>query len=702
MSRADFFRRRVRTPVVLQMEAAECGAAALGIVLAHYGCPVPLEELRNACGVSRDGSKASQILQAARHYGFQARGARCEIGGLAALKPPVIIFWEFNHFVVFEGCNRRATRFFLNDPASGRRTVSAEEFDAGFTGVVLRLEPDRSFTRRLVSPPAGDYLRRVLAGAPALWFFTAACAILLVLPTLAVPALIRIFIDDCYIAGERSWMAGLVGGLVLASLLLMGATGLRDNALLRWRLWAGANETSRLLPRLLRVPFWWLDGRHPDEMARRAALPEENARLVAEKFAPAVLALPVLAGLAAFLFFCDPLIAGAVVLLFAIGLGLAWSRSGQEALRTLVHAEAALASAAIQGLTGAENFKCGGAAALLRKLDELRDVIFREWQRAGAARHAQVTRQDMLFSLALTVVLVGGGGRLLAGDLTAGTLVAMAVLTMQAGRMLHEWRPLPAAFRRLQDNCGKLSDVPDEPVPEVAPGAAFERLEVRNLVFGHSRFSEPLLKELTFTIPPGRHVALVGASGSGKSTLLKVLAGLYKPWSGQVMLNGPAVSPARFARCGALVEPQPFFFSGTLEAGLLGLCPEKFLQALEIVGMAGVVAARPEGLSEPVGPQGENFSRGEAQRLGLARALAAGPGLLLLDESLCAVDSPAMEQILRVLRNTGCAVIHATHDLAALALADEILVLDAGRIAEQGSFSELIRRGVLFRELTGA
>jgi ABC-type bacteriocin/lantibiotic exporter with double-glycine peptidase domain len=701
VSLVDFPGRRVRTPVVLQMEAAECGAAALGIVLAHYGRPAPLEELRHACGVSRDGSKASQILQAARRYGLTARGARCETAGLAGLRLPVIIFWEFNHFVVFEGCNRRATRFFLNDPAGGRRSVTAEEFEAGFTGVVLRLEPDRSFTRRPVLPPAGDYLRRALTGAPLLWAFAGACGLLLVLPTLAVPALIRIFVDDYYIGGEGTWLAGLTGGLVLASLLLMGATGLRNRALLRWQLRAGAGETSRLQDRLLRVPLWWMDGRHPDEMARRAALPEENARLVAEKLAPTVLDLPVLAGLAAFLFFCDPLLAAIVVLLVLPGVWPAWSRSGEVIPGALVHAEAALAGAAIQGLIDAENFKCGGSAALLRKLDGLRDLIFREWQRAGAARHARMTWQDLLSSLALTVVLAGGGARCLAGDLTAGTVAAMAVLTMQAGRMLQDWRAFPAVFQRLQDNCGKLSDVPEEPAGEEPSERVFEKLEVRNLVFGHARFSEPQVKDLTFTVRRGRHLALVGASGSGKSTLLKILAGLQEPWSGRVLLNDEPVTPARFALCGALVEAQPFFPAGRLEAGLAEKDRENLFPAMELAGMAGVVAARPEGPGGPIGPHGENFSRGEAQRLELARVLAAGPGLLLLDESLSSVDSAEAVRILQSVRLTGCAVIHVTHDPAVLALADEIFVIESGGIAERGAFSDLSRRSVLFREVTG-
>lgn len=700
MSGREFSGRRVRTPVVLQMEAAECGAAALGIVLAYYGRPVALEELRHACGVSRDGSRASQILQAARLYGLDARGARCETAGLASLKLPVIIFWEFNHFVVLEGWNRRATRFFLNDPAGGRRTVTAEEFDAGFTGVVLRLEPGASFIRRGPASSAGAYLHRILGEAPQVWSFAAACTLLFVLPTLAVPALIRIFVDDYYIAGEATWVFGLTGGLVLASLLLMGASFLRNRALLRWRLQAGANETALLLARLLRVPLWWVDGRHPDEMARRAALPEENARLVAEKLAPAVLDLPVFFGLAAFLFFCDPVIAGAVVPLVLTGLFLAWARAGRMTPGALAHAEAALAGTALQGLIDAENFKCGGAPALLRRLGEWRDVIFREWQQAEAARHGRMIRQDLLSGLALAVVLAGGGARCLAGDVSVGTLAAMAVLTMQLGRIGHDWRNLPAAFRRLQVNCGKLSDVPEAPAREPIPAMAFAELEIGGVVFGHARGGEPLLQNLTFAIRRGGHLAVVGASGSGKSTLLKILAGLYEPWAGRVLLNGEPVSPARFARCGALMEARPVIFAG--HPGYGGVGAEKVARTLEVVGLTEILTARPEGWNDPGGLHGENFSRGEAQRLELARALVSDPGLVLLDESLCSVDSAVAVEILHALRLAGCAVVHATHDPAALALADEILVFEAGRIAERGTFSTLQRQGALFRELTGA
>lgn len=691
MNRRTFFGRRARTPVVLQMEAAECGAAALGSVLAYHGLSVPLEELRRACGVSRDGSRASRILNAARHYGFAARGMRCEVEGLAALQTPGILFWHFNHFVVYEGCNRRGTRFFLNDPAVGPRTVGREEFNEGFTGVALRVEPGPNFSQRPHLPGAGDALGRVVAETPGLWIFSGVCAVILAVPGLAIPALIRVFFDDVLVAGETSWLPGLAGGLVLAAILLVAGQALQGDALWRWKNFTGARDTERFLRRLLGVPLGWGEGRHPVEMARRVFLPEENARLIAEGLAPAVMGLPLLIGLGVVFLLFDPLLAGGSMTLLA--LGLVWPRTERDASRTLDLAEATLTDTAMQGVAGLENSSPAGADTLLEKLKRLRRAVSRDWQRATAACDMQVLLQDAASGLALAVVVAGGGARLLAGDLTAGTLVAMGVIIFQMHRLLENWRSVPATWQRLQENTHRLSDIPDTPVPEVVPGECLNGLEVRDLTFGYSRWGSPVLRELTMDVKPGCYLAVVGTSGSGKSTLLKVLAGWMEPDAGQVLLNGAVVCPDRFAACGRWIGVSA---GGGFPMSRSGIeSEENFLRALKCVGIEKEEIARFEG------GVGESFSRGERQRLELARHLAANPGLLLLDQSLSAVDAERVRAILREIRRSGCAVVHVTSSRPVLEEADEILVLDEGSLVARGTFSELDVPGSLFREVVG-
>jgi ATP-binding cassette subfamily C protein len=694
MSRA-LTRRWMRTPVVLQMEAAECGAAALGMVLGYHGCPVPLEELRDACAVSRDGSKASHILQAARKYGLKARAVRTGIEGLWALPGPVVVFWQFHHFVVLEGWSRQGRRYFLNDPACGRRSVGAAEFDAGFTGIALVMEPGPDFVRRARPDARWAFLQQTIRQSPGTWLFVNLCALLFVPPTLAIPAFLRVFIDDYYIGGEAAWIVGLVAGLALCAGLIMALTGLQRGALLRWHLRAGPGQSDEFFSRLLVVPLWWMNGRSPDELARRAALPEDNARLFALQIAPPVLALPVLVGFVIYLFACQPFLALPVLLLSAAGLALAWKRREQEAARNQAHAESLLAGAASQGLLHAETLKCGGGAGFLRKLAGLRLNLLQQWQLVGAARHTQTFLQENLAGLGTVLLLAGGGAFLLSGHLTAGTLVAMIFAWRQVHRILEDWRTVPDALQRLRENCEKISDVPVAPALPPAQPSPLAKLEAKEVVFGYNRFAPPLLSGVSLAIERGQHLAVVGAGGSGKSTLLKLLAGLEQPWSGSVERNG--TSKNNTSGSIVLLHEVPQFFAGTIEDNFLGGSVAEFSQALQVAGLHDL---HPD--STLPAPSGTGFSQGEHQRLELACALTRRPDLLLLDEAFSALESESVVQILHALRPLGHTVLQVTHDPHVLIHADKILVLEGGRIAEQGSFRQLSQIGTLFSTLVGA
>ena len=687
-------RRRIRTPVVLQMEAAECGAAALGMVLGYHGCPVPLEELRDACGVSRDGSKASHILQAARRYGLHARAVRTGIAGLAGLPGPLMIFWEFHHFVVLEGWSRSGRRYFLNDPACGRRSVSAAEFDAGFTGIALVMEPGPNFVPRPHPDPLSLYLRQAVAGSPGLWIFAGLCALLLVPPTLAVPVMLRIFVDDYYVGREAAWVPGLVAGLALCAGLIMALTGLQRDALARWHLQTSLRQSDAFFLRLLAVPLRWMNGRSPDELARRAALPEDNARLTALQIAPPMLGLPLLVGLATYLLASHALLALPVLLLSLASLAFAWGRREREAGRNLIHATTLLAGAASQGLVHAENLKCGGGPGFLRKLNVLRLDLLAHWQLLGAARHAQIVLQENLGGLGIAILLAGGGAFLLSRELTAGTLIAMIFAWRQINRLLEEWRFVPDTLQRLRENSEKVSDVPHPPAACSASPQKFPGLEVQDLVFGYNRLASPILSGVTLRIKPGAQLALVGPSGSGKSTLLKLLAGLEQPWSGHILRSGRDAGESGNV---ALLHEVPHFFAGTIAENFLGGSVADFPQALRIAGWRDREDLRAD---DPIS-SGADFSIGEQQRLELACALTRRPGLLLLDNAFSALESGSVAQILNTLRTLGLAVLHVTHDPEILILADQILVLQEGRIAEQGSFDQLAQCGRFFPSVIG-
>ncbi len=205
---------RVKTPTILQMEAVECGAASLAIILAYYNRIVPLAELRIECGVSRDGSKASNLILAARRYGMEADGFKVEdIEQLQQISPPYIVFWNFNHFLVVEGWNKHWV--FLNDPATGPRKISWEEFDEGFTGVVLVIEPGADFSEGGRKSNVISGLIDRLQGSFAAILYCVLAGFLLVLPGLAIPVFSQVFVDQVLVENLTEWLRPLILGMTI-------------------------------------------------------------------------------------------------------------------------------------------------------------------------------------------------------------------------------------------------------------------------------------------------------------------------------------------------------------------------------------------------------------------------------------------------------------------------------------------------------
>jgi len=695
----DFSYRKVETPVVLQMEAAECGAAALGMVLGYFGRHVPLRELRAACGVSREGCKASNVLSAARGHGLAARGLHGEIEALNDLALPVMIYWNFNHFVVLEGWASGGTSFFLNDPACGRREVDAEEFQRSFTGVILSFSPGPDFVKSRTEPWPFASFRKDVASAPGLWIFVTLCALLMVFPGLAVAGLIRVFVDKFLIDGEAYLLLPVVASLGLAAMMQVFLTALQHGALMRWQQDCAEKKAGNYFVRVLSLPMTWFAGRTAGEMAGRFLLPSETSSLIASKLAPVMLSSLPMAGFAAMMIAYD-----APMALVAIGLSggsllasalSSRDRSGER--QNIRHLEGAFAGAAIHGLTVLEHLKCGGRDGFLRRLDGLRTQIRNQRQHLESSRQLAMVIPSLLSVCGFAGLVTLGALHILAGSLTVGALVAFLVLWLQLQVLVRGWLRVPTLLQELKIGQTRLGDLPEHHTSVPPTATQFEKLEIKNLSFGYSRTSGLVLDRISFSLEPGKHVVLTGASGAGKSTVVKLLSGLLDPWSGEVLLNGNPVSPAGMAFCAAVVEQEIVFFRDTIAANLrLGNAGADVAEALRVTRLEDVLAARPDGM---LLDNGRNFSGGQRQRLDIARALARKAGLILLDEAVTGLDAEAAALIGSELQRRGCAVFQVSHRRDIMRMADEILVLDGGRIVERGSFSELLRTGPVFQKL---
>ncbi|MFJ6656646.1 NHLP family bacteriocin export ABC transporter peptidase/permease/ATPase subunit [Streptomyces sp. NPDC091377] len=710
--------RSVRTPTVLQMEAVECGAASLAMVLAHHGRHVPLEELRVACGVSRDGSRAGNLLKAARGYGLTAKGMQMDLTALAEVPAPAVLFWEFNHYVVYDGMGRRLGRrgVFVNDPGKGRRFVPMEDFDGSFTGVVLTMEPGDGFTRGGRRPGVWGALPARLRGTAGALPVAVLASLLLVLVGAAVPALSRTYIDLFLIGGQTSPLDVLflsMGACVLFTLVL---TWLQQANLLHGRIISSTLSSARFLRHLLRLPVTFFAQRSPADLVQRLQSNDAVAETLSRDLAAAGVDAVVVVLYAGLLYTYDPQ-------LTFVGIGVALLNL--VAMRVVVRLRATrtaklradsarLTHTAYTGLQLIETMKAtGGEDGYFRKWAGQHATTLEEQQRLGVPSAWLGMVAPTLAMLNSALILWIGGLRAIEGHLSVGLLVAFQALVTRFTAPLTR---LNAVAGRIQDfaaDVARLKDVENfraDPLHLRTGGESTRRLhghvKLENVSFGYSPLDPPLLTGFDLTVGPGRQVALVGGSGSGKSTVSRLIAGLYQPWEGVIRIDGRRLEDiprGALAASVSFVDQDVFLFEGSVRDNVALWDPsipdDAVAAALRDAALYDVVMRRPGGLRSRVEQDGRNFSGGQRQRLEIARALVRRPSILVLDEVTSALDAETELVVMDNLRRRGCACVVIAHRLSTVRDSDEIVVLQHGSVVERGRHEELVARGGVYAAL---
>lgn len=717
--------RIARTPAVLQMEAVECGAACLAIVLAHYGRIVPLAELRVECGVTRDGSNAFNVVRAAERYGLAAAGFSRDIEGLLEFAPPYVVFWNFNHFVVVEGM--RGGLVHLNDPASGHRKVTLEEFDRAFTGVVLDFKPTERFRRGGRAPSVLQALRSRARGLAGPLTYAVLAAFLLVLPGLAIPAFSQVFIDEILVRGRTEWIRPLLALMVATAVAVGVLRTLQFRVLRRMRLALSARLSSQFFWHLLHLPVSFYAQRYAGEISSRSRLNNRLAGVLSGQLAQTVIDVVMMGFYAAVMAMYDrtlTLVAVASALLNFMA--LRWlSRRRTETNMRLLQEDGKVAGASIAALQSMETIKASGLEA----------SFFQRW--AGHYTQAANARQEMelanqvlgvlpmlLGAFTNLLVLILGGSYVISGTLSIGALIAFQILAASFLRPVGNLVRLGQVLQDLRGDLLRVEDVlshgldPDlaarkaSPSNGADPSAATEQprlqgqLELRRLTFGYDRNAPPLIEALDLVLRPGRRVALVGGSGSGKSTIARLVCGLYLPWSGEILLDGrprQEIPRALRSHAMAMVDQDVLLFAGTVRQNLTlwdESIPERLLlRACQDAGILERVRALPGGLDSELDEGGGNLSGGERQRLEIARALVLEPSILVLDEATSALDTESERRIVEHIALRGCSCLIVAHRLSTIRDCDEILVLDRGQVIERGTHEELWERAGAYREL---
>jgi NHLM bacteriocin system ABC transporter peptidase/ATP-binding protein len=704
------------TPTVLQMEAVECGAAALAMVLAHYGAWVPLEQLRVACGVSRDGSNAANIAKAARAFGLAAKGFRKDPATLRDLRMPCIIHWNFNHFVVLEGIDGDLVS--INDPAMGRRRLDMAELDLAFTGVAIAMEPAPNF-KKIGSKPRGLLLlARELRGSRGPLALVLAVSLALIIPGVVIPGFSKIFVDEVLIQNTRSWLVPLLIGMGATAVLRGAVTALQQSLLLRLQTKLAVVMVSRFLWHVLSLPMNFFAQRHAGDIANRVSTNEEIARLLSGGLATNVLSLTSLVFFAAAMMAYDVLLASIVVGMSLLNVAAlkTIAQRREDLSRSLALERGKLLGSTISAVRTIETLKASG----------LEDEAFGHW--AGVQAKTLNAEQELSFSsnllellptllsgLTVAAVLGLGGLRVIEGSLTLGGLVAFQSLMASFSDPITTLVNQVGSFQTIKGGLERLEDVYNYPLELRAGGDVAEaslqpkltgRIELNKVRFGYSILQAPLIDDLSISIEPGTRVALVGPSGSGKSTIGRLICGLYNPWSGDIRIDGHALSeipPEIFANSITYVDQEIFLFEGTARDNLTlwdSTVPEpEISRALKDAAVHEEIATRVGNYDCYVGEGGTNFSGGQRQRIEIARALVTNPSIVVLDEATAALDPITEKAIDDHLRRRGCTCVIIAHRLSTIRDCDEIIVLDQGRVVERGTHEQLLSLQGMYAQL---
>lgn len=709
----------MRTPTVLQMEAVECGAASLAMVLAHHGRHVPLEELRIACGVSRDGSRAGNLLKAARSYGLTAKGMQMDVAALAELKAPAVLFWEFNHYVVYDGMGRRLGRrgVHVNDPGKGRRFVPMEDFDAAFTGVVLVMEPGDGFAKGGRRPGVLGAMPARMRGTAGTLPAAVLASLLLVAVGAAVPALSRTYIDMFLIGGQTSLLGVLFGSMGACVLLTVLLTWLQQANLLRGRLISSTLSSARFLRHLLRLPVTFFAQRSPADLVQRLRSNDAVAETLARDLAAAGVDAVVVVLYAVLLYTYDPqltFVGVAVALLNVVAMRVVIRLRATRTAKLRAD-NARLTTTAYTGLQLIETMKAtGGEDGYFRKWAGQHATTLEEQQRLGVPSAWLGVVAPTLATLNSALILWIGGMRAVEGHVSVGLLVAFQALVTRFTAPITRLNGVAGRIQDFAADVARLKDVENfraDPLyarPDAAESTRRLRghVELENITFGYSPLDTPLLTGFDLTVGPGQQVALVGGSGSGKSTVSRLISGLYTPWEGVIRIDGRRLEDiprGALAASVSFVDQEVFLFEGTVRDNVALWDPsipdEAVVEALRDAALYEVVARRPGGIAGRVEQDGRNFSGGQRQRLEIARALVRRPSILVLDEVTSALDAQTELIVMDNLRKRGCACVVIAHRLSTVRDSDEIVVLRHGTIVERGRHEELVARGGAYAQL---
>ncbi len=709
-----------KVPVIMQLEALECGAACLTMILAYYGKWIPLEKVRQDCGVSRDGSNALNILKAARSYGLDASGYRFEVESIQKdCTYPCIIHWSFNHFVVLNGFNRK-NEAVLNDPARGTVNASPEEFDRNFTGIALCFEPSESFVPEGKPASMLSYITKRLSTSKTAVVFVILTTVIASLFDLIQPAFSKVFIDYLLRGRNLSWAVPFLALFALFSLLQLFVSWISTIYSMRINGKLDAVGTTTYMWKVLQLPINFFSQRMAGDIQSRMSSNAEIATTLIQTMAPLVLNAFMMGLYLCIMIHYSPLLTSIGLLSIAINLVLAnyISKKRVNISRISMRDQGKLAGATTSGIQMIETIKATGAE----------EGYFERWSGYQASvnkanvQFAKInsilgTVPELVRAILNNIILILGVFLVMKGQFTAGTIMlfqgyltrfeAPAQSLISAGQTIQEMR---TSIERVEDVMSYEVDPAFIAASTESEEQKYRKLsgavEVKNLTFGYSPLAEPLIKDFSMSLKPGSRIAFVGTSGCGKSTIAKLISGLYQPWSGSITFDGKTqleIDRNVFTGSLAVVDQDIILFEDTIANNIKmwdsSIEDFEMILAAKDAQIHEDIVSRPGGYQHVLIEGGNDFSGGQKQRIEIARVLAQDPRIIILDEATSALDARTEYDVVNAIKDRGITCIVIAHRLSTIRDSDEIVVLDKGVVVDRGTHEELYKNCELYKQL---
>ena len=699
-------------PMVMQMESVECGAASLTMILAHYGKWLPLEEVRAACGVSRDGSSAKDIVLAARNYGLEAEGYQVTPEALEGMQP-AIIHWNFNHFVVFRGFKKGVAC--LNDPNAGPVEIPMDDFRKSFTGVALTFSPTTSFKQGGHRTRILAYVRKYLQGAGEAFWLTFVFALLAAFVALVIPLFTRIFLDEILSGKNRDWSSKffLIMGTVALFQFILVLLHTRYSKRVAGSLALKGNV--KYLNHVLRLPISFFAMRSVGELQQRQHLNETITHSLVEVLAPQIINIALLVLYLALMLSYSVVLTLVGIIAAVVNLIIVQYNSNQRInlIHSMEQSTGKYFSATVSCIDNMESIKAAGAETGF--FEYWSGLWAKKFNMEGNATDQQLKMgllPILVSGLVNTTILILGALLILKGELSVGMLLAFQGFMSSFLSPVNDIVNASKTIVVMRSQMERIEDVMKYPEDhrenegEMYEGKLGGLVELKNVTFGYSTLLPPLIENFNLRIEPGHSVAFVGSSGCGKSTLAKLISGLYKPWSGEILFDGrpiESISSEELTNSVAVIDQNVVLFDDTVAQNIRmwdeSIEDFTLMMACNDAQIRDDIVSRPNGFGTKLVRGGQNFSGGQRQRMEIATALAKEPAVLIMDEATSALDPKTEDEVMASIRMMGPTQIIIAHRLSTIRDCDEILVMDQGKILQHGTHEELMAQEGLYRDL---